>query len=110
MVREVREGEGLVHTLVYDEGNTNFLKELNEMAVTLNEIVHEVDEGHGTIGGLLKDPTVYEDLKTLVGNVKRNVFFKALVRFTIDNDELRKADQAPKVVAPASEPGASVEP
>jgi hypothetical protein len=44
----------------------------------------------GTLGGLLKDPTVYEDLNTVLGNVKRNTLFKALIRYTVEEDEPRK--------------------
>lgn len=102
VVREVREGNGLVHTLVYDEGNTNFLRELNEASVTLNRITQEIDQGRGTVGGLLKDPTVYEDLKTILGNIKRNVVFKALVRFTIEDDGMRQPENAPAVRAPVT--------
>jgi len=90
VAREIREGDGLIHTLVYEEDNTNFLKELDQMAITLNKIVQEVDSGKGSVGGLLKDPTLYEDLKELLGNVKRNVMLKALIRFTIDNEALRR--------------------
>jgi phospholipid/cholesterol/gamma-HCH transport system substrate-binding protein len=43
--------------------------------------------GAGTIGGLLVDPTVYEDIKGLVGNVERNEVLRALVRYSIKADE-----------------------
>ena len=58
----------------------------------------DVDKGQGSLGGLLRDPSVYEDLKQLLGNVKRNVLFKALIRFTAENEQLRRADHAPTVV------------
>jgi phospholipid/cholesterol/gamma-HCH transport system substrate-binding protein len=102
VVREVKQGHGVLHTLVYEEGHTNFLRELNEMSVTLNRIVSDIDKGRGTLGGLLRDPTVYEDLKTLLGKVKRNVLFKALVRFTIEEDGLRRAEEAPSVSSHAA--------
>jgi phospholipid/cholesterol/gamma-HCH transport system substrate-binding protein len=101
VVREVREGDGLLHTLVYDEDRTSFIRELDELSATLNRMVKEIDQGRGTIGGLIKDPTVYEDFKTVLGNVRRNVVFKSLVRFTLERDNVRRADEAPEVEMPA---------
>jgi phospholipid/cholesterol/gamma-HCH transport system substrate-binding protein len=33
------------------------------------------------------DPSVYEDLKVLLGNVQRNEVLRALVRYSIKQDE-----------------------
>ena len=51
-------------------------------------------DGRGTVGALLKDPSVYEDLKLILGNVKRNKALRWLVRYTIEKDGL---DLTPKV-------------
>lgn len=101
VVREVRDGHGLVHALIYDRGQADVVRELGEMSVTLNRMVQEIDKGRGTLGALVKDPSVYEDLKTLLGNIQRNVLFKALVRFTIEEEGLRRAEEAPRVIEPA---------
>lgn len=101
MVREVREGNGILHTVIYEEDRANFIRELDELSATLNRMVQEIDQGRGTVGGLIKDPTVYEDFKTVLGNVERNVLFKSLIRFTIERDDLRRADEAPRVTLPA---------
>ena len=42
------------------------------------------------------DPTVYEDLKTVLGNVERNVLLKALVRFAIKEGDLEREPRVPK--------------
>ena len=47
-------------------------------------------QGKGTIGALLVDPTVYEDIKSAVGNVERNEVLRALVRYSIKADEQKK--------------------
>jgi phospholipid/cholesterol/gamma-HCH transport system substrate-binding protein len=107
LLAAVREGEGMVHTLVYDPSQAGFLRDLGALAGTLNQLVQDVAKGRGTVGGLLRDPTVYEDLKTLLGNVQRNVLFKALVRFTIERDGLRQVDERPKVEPAPSEPPAA---
>ena len=43
--------------------------------------------GKGTIGALMVDPSVYEDVKLLLGNVERNKALRALVRYSIEKDE-----------------------
>jgi phospholipid/cholesterol/gamma-HCH transport system substrate-binding protein len=58
-------------------------------------------EGKGTLGALMVDPSVYEDLKLLLGNVQRNEVLRALVRYSIKQDEerprveIRDPDPAP---------------
>ena len=60
---------------------------VNAMSDDLREIVANVKAGRGTIGALLVDPTVYEDIKSLVGNVERNQVLRALVRYSIKQTE-----------------------
>ncbi len=96
LLAEVRDGNGVLHSLLYEEGNSNFLRDLNQMSATLNGIVEDIDRGRGTVGGLVRDPTVYEDLKTILGNIERNIVFKALIRFTMEKDHLRRTERAPK--------------
>ncbi len=59
------------------------------MSDDLRAIVANVKAGRGTLGALLVDPSVYEDIKTLVGNVERNQVLRALVRYSIKQNEAR---------------------
>lgn len=116
VVSAVQNQDGVLHALVYDPESKQFLSQLNQMTATLQRIVQDVDRGRGTVGGLLRDPTVYEDLKGVLGNIKRNVLFKALIRFTSDSEHLRRAEDAPDVEpapaarAPASPPRTGAHP
>lgn len=101
LVREVREGSGLLHALVYDRGRADILDDLGQLASKLHAVVAAIDKGEGTLGALVRDPTVYEDLKSVLGNVQRNVLLKALVRFTIEEEQLRRAEEAPRVAPEA---------
>ena len=67
------------------------------MSDDLRAIVHDVRQGKGTLGALLVDPSVYEDIRALVGNVERNEVLRALVRYSIKADEGKA--QAPRVDA-----------
>jgi phospholipid/cholesterol/gamma-HCH transport system substrate-binding protein len=66
------------------------------MSEDLRTIVAQMKEGKGTIGGLLVDPTIYEDLKSAVGNVERNQVLRALVRYSIRADESKPKIETPR--------------
>jgi phospholipid/cholesterol/gamma-HCH transport system substrate-binding protein len=89
VVAEVRTGHGMLHSLVFEEDRTNLIQNLTAMSRILRQLAEETQQGKGTVGALLRDPTVYEDLKTILGNVKRNRLLRALVRFTIERDDLK---------------------
>ena len=62
---------------------------------TLRRLAKETEEGKGTIGGLLKDPTVYQDLKRTLDNVERNTLLRALIRFAIKHDHIDRTTAGP---------------
>jgi phospholipid/cholesterol/gamma-HCH transport system substrate-binding protein len=86
----IRQGNGLAHTILYgDEGTQHVMANLNAMSDDLRAIVQGIRQGKGTLGALLVDPTVYEDLRAAIGNVERNEVLRALVRYSIKADEKR---------------------
>ncbi|WP_224372900.1 MlaD family protein [Hyalangium versicolor] len=85
---------GAVHQLIYGDARGMFA-DLGSAAADLKKITSTVANGEGTVGGLIADPTVYEDLRQVLGNVKRNRLLRALVRFSINNHE--ELDQIGKV-------------
>ena len=94
----IRTGNGLAHSLIYGDDNTqHVMGNVNTMTDDLRAIVHDVRQGKGTLGALLVDPSVYEDIRALVGNVERNEVLRALVRYSIKADEGKA--QAPRVDA-----------
>ena len=94
----IREGNGLAHAVVYGDDQTqHVLGNLSKMSDDLRSIVADMKAGKGTIGGLLVDPSVYEDLKSAVGNVERNQVLRALVRYSIRADEHKPKVETPKV-------------
>jgi phospholipid/cholesterol/gamma-HCH transport system substrate-binding protein len=84
----IRQGNGLAHALLYgDDPSQHAMANLNAISDDLRAIVSGVRQGKGTIGGLLVDPSIYEDIKSAVGNVERNEVLRALVRYSIKADE-----------------------
>jgi phospholipid/cholesterol/gamma-HCH transport system substrate-binding protein len=87
----IREGDGLAKNILFgggDDGDSEkAMSDLAAITGDLRVLVHDVKQGKGTLGALMVDPSVYEDLKVLLGNVQRNEVLRALVRYSIARDE-----------------------
>lgn len=102
-LRGIREGDGVARGLIYgDDGSQQFVGNLNAMSSDMRKIVADVRAGKGTLGALLVDPSIYEDIKMVLGNVSRNKALRALVRYSIKRDE-----KSPRGVRDSSPPAAA---
>ncbi len=98
----LRTSNGLGHAVIYgDDSTQHVLGNVSAMSDDLRQLVANMKAGRGTLGALLVDPSVYEDIKSLVGNVERNQVLRALVRYSIRQNEARP--QA-SVTEPVREP------
>jgi phospholipid/cholesterol/gamma-HCH transport system substrate-binding protein len=87
LVRDAKRSQnGAIHQLVYGDARGMFA-DLGSAAQDLKKITGTIARGEGTLGAIIQDPTVYEDIKTILGNVKRNRVLRSLVRLTISNGE-----------------------
>jgi phospholipid/cholesterol/gamma-HCH transport system substrate-binding protein len=87
-LKGIREGNGVAKSLIYgDDQSQQLMQNLNAMSGDVRQIIADVRAGKGTLGALLIDPSVYEDLKVVLGNVDRNKALRALVRYSIRRDE-----------------------
>jgi phospholipid/cholesterol/gamma-HCH transport system substrate-binding protein len=71
----------------------------------LADITGYVKSGRGTLGSLITDPTVYEQLVNVLGGVQRSRILRALVRYSIAKDEGRSAAKAIQTPVEAKKPG-----
>ncbi len=94
ILTEVREGDGAVNQLIYGELGDSFMTNLQNASDDIAFLTKETREGKGTIGALLTDPSIYEDIKRLVGDLERNDILRALVRYSIRRDEPRESVEA----------------
>lgn len=78
--------DGAVYQLVYGDAKT-MLSDLATAARDVRDLTSKVKAGEGSLGAVINDPTVYEDLKELLGNLKRNRVLRELVRMSISNSE-----------------------
>ena len=49
----------------------------------LRDITARIEAGEGTIGGLVADPTIYENLAAFLEGAQRSVLLRALIRAAI---------------------------
>ena len=93
---QVRGGKGLLHAILYDPAGGELVKDLSSAAKSTNNIVKKVERGEGTLGGLINDPEVYEDLKAVLGGAKRSTIIKGLIRYTIKKKKAEKVEEPDK--------------
>ena len=91
ILTDVREGDGAVNQLIYGELGDSFMDNLQNASDDIAFLTKETREGKGTVGALLTDPSIYEDIKRLVGDLERNDILRALVRYSIRRDEPRES-------------------
>lgn len=107
-LKGIREGNGLARSVIYgDDSSQAMMANLNQASADFRQVVSDMRAGKGTLGALLVDPSVYEDLKLMLGNVERNRTLRALVRYSIKADEKSPAlevhDPDPTKPAPPNE-------
>src|SRR5262245_18552755 len=73
----------LADSLAGDARLGEALADLRVAMANLRDITTRVESGEGTIGGLLQDPTVYENLAAFLEGAQRSVMLRALIRAAI---------------------------
>ncbi len=97
---EIQSGSGLMHRLIYsDKAGADFestlanldkiLSQGTDVVGNLNTIIENTKEGQGTLGRLLIDPSIYDDLKLILSNVERNRILKTLIRYSLKQKQLK---------------------
>jgi len=113
MLEQVEKGKGLMHALIYDPKGQQVVSDLAKAVKSISDVVQQADEegtagilvnmrrasadlssilasikrGEGTLGKLVTDPTLYNDMRALFGRANRNVLLKAVVQSTIEENE-----------------------
>jgi len=62
-------------------------KKLRQALVSLANILEKIDQGKGTLGQLINDPSVHQSLKAFLGGSPRNRYMKDMIRETIQQSE-----------------------
>jgi len=74
-------GKGTLGRLARDEGFAeSFLDDLAGLAKSLRQVSEKLDRGQGSAGKLLNDPTLYQDLESVVRGVHQSRALSWLIR------------------------------
>lgn len=85
ILAEVEQGDGVLHSLIYDApSEQDVVMQAVQAGARLNSILAKIDSGQGTLGLLLTDPTLYDDLKQLLGGAERSLVVRSLLRMARD--------------------------
>lgn len=117
ILTEIRSGNGLINALIYDPQGRRIVTNLNSMtgsaarllgnthsgtlgpslsktmnnlsyaSYDLREILDKIEKGEGSLGAMVNDPTVFNELKLLLGKANRNKLVKAVVRGTLNTKD-----------------------
>jgi len=94
IVRKIQHGRGMLHALIYDKTTKNVGEEFSktvenfkDISNNLKSVSSKIEQGEGSVGGLINDPTVYYDLMTLLGNANRNKLLRTVIRATLATNE-----------------------
>jgi phospholipid/cholesterol/gamma-HCH transport system substrate-binding protein len=104
LLGDIRQGPGGLHEVIYGDQVTKVLNDVKGMTGNINNVIADVkqkdlvgnikgtlvhveditkkiDDGQGTVGMLINDKSLHEDLQELLGGAKRSVVIKQAVRY-----------------------------
>lgn len=90
----------LLYKLLYEKKSAALLTNLTKASNDVRTIMKDIRRGKGTLGAIINDPTAFEDLKVVLGQIKRTRIFRQMVRFIIkrSDSEFKKARGAGRVI------------
>ena len=87
VMNEIARGRGLAHKMIYEEETKiEPIAKADSAAAHLDSILAKIDRGEGTLGLLVSDPSLYEDLKALVGGANRSTVVRSLIRLSTPDE------------------------
>ncbi len=81
-----------------------FTDHLSSAARHLDSILAKIDNGEGTLGAIINDKSVYEDLKDLSAGLNKSGIAKKAIKHYEKKGHARREKAAPAASAPAAEP------
>ena len=79
--------DGLLASLLNDPKHQHVLTDLAHILRDFRQVAAELAEGRGTIGGFIKDPTVYENLTALLEGARRSWILRTVIQSTVNKGQ-----------------------
>ncbi len=94
ILKQVSTNKGLLHSLLYDTEKAEMLDNLSVTLANLKVITDKTAAGEGTLGAIINDPTLYDDLKMLLRGAERSYVLRTLIRRSLENAKKVEAEQS----------------
>ena len=59
---------------------------------SLQRILDKIEQGEGTLGLLVNDPTVFEDLQSVLGGARRSRLLRSMIHMSVDENAKEPSD------------------
>jgi phospholipid/cholesterol/gamma-HCH transport system substrate-binding protein len=92
ITNQIRAGNGLLHALLYDEEKRKILDNMAQATEDLKTVTGKIAEGEGSIGAIINDPVLYDNLIQLLGGANRSFILRTLIRRSINKDASEKVE------------------
>lgn len=91
VLEEAKKGKGVLHTLLYSESSAQdydeIVTKLRETADNLKIATDALAKGSGTLGALLIDAKVYDNMVDVTDEAKRSIILRSMIRNSLNRAE-----------------------
>ncbi len=92
ITNQIMSGNGLLHAILYDEEKGKILDNLAQATDDLKNVTEKIAEGEGSLGAIINDPDLYDNLNQLLGGANRSFILRTLIRRSIKQDASEKVE------------------
>ncbi|MBI2884491.1 MAG: MCE family protein [Candidatus Methylomirabilis oxyfera] len=82
LMKQFQNQKGLAHILFADPRAESIIVDLEQTSKNLKSVSGRLAQGEGTLGALIDDPTLYEDLSSLLRGANRSRILRSLIQST----------------------------
>lgn len=80
LMRQFQNKKGMAHVLFADPRAESIMADLEQTSSNLKSVSDRLAQGEGTLGALIDDPTLYEDLSSLLRGANRSRTLRNLIQ------------------------------
>ena len=84
VVSNIKNSDGLLHAFLYDNKKKDMLSDFGKVTENLKELTEKINNGEGSLGAIINDPTLYDNIKALLGGAEQSFILKRLIRRSIN--------------------------
>lgn len=99
-LEQAKQGSGVLHTLLYSTNSAQdyeqIVKKLHDTADNLKNATDALAKGSGTLGALLIDAKVYDNMVEVTDEAKRSYLLRSLIRKSLSRQEEERAQMLEK--------------